>query len=68
VVDDGLAGVEAGVKAGIKTYYYNIYQDQCEWPGVVSFKSRSELPELIAHNKVTNFAPSVPDAAKLHRL
>jgi len=48
VIEDGLVGVEASVKAGSKTYFYNIYQDQCEWPGVVSFKSMSELPALIA--------------------
>jgi|GEM_PF-5637994 len=43
-----LVGVQASVNVCIKTYFYNIYQDQCEWPEVVSFKSMSELPALIA--------------------
>lgn len=47
VVDDGLVGIEASVKAGIRTYFYNVYQEQCEWPEVISFRKMSELPNLI---------------------
>lgn len=49
VIDDGLLGVEAGVKAGIKTYFYNVHQETCTWPGVVSFTAMSDLPRLIEH-------------------
>lgn len=49
-IEDGMIGVEASVKAGIKTYFYNIHQDRCDWPEVSIFSSMSELPMLIAHN------------------
>lgn len=49
VVEDGLVGVEAGVKAGMRTYFYNTHHEPCDWPEVVSFKSMTELPTLIAH-------------------
>lgn len=49
VIDDGLVGVEAGAKAGIKTYFYNVFQETCTWPGVVSFTTMSDLPRLIEH-------------------
>lgn len=54
VIDDGLVGVEAGVKAGMRTYFYNTHHDQCDWPGVVSFKSMAELPKLIAQHQQRN--------------
>lgn len=50
-IEDGLVGVEAGVRAGMKTYFYNVHQEKCDWPGVVQFDAMSELPKLIAHNK-----------------
>lgn len=67
-IEDGLVGVEAGVKAGIKTYFYNVYHEPCDWPEVIGFDSMYELPALISHNQVMNSAPSAPDAAKLRRL
>lgn len=48
-IEDGIVGVEAAVKAGIRTYFYNVRQNQCDWPGVISFQSMFELPELIEH-------------------
>jgi beta-phosphoglucomutase-like phosphatase (HAD superfamily) len=44
VVDDGPVGVEAGVKAGIRTLFYNRFNEPCDFPGAVSFDSMSELP------------------------
>jgi HAD superfamily hydrolase (TIGR01509 family) len=47
VVDDSPVGVEAGARAGIKTFYYNRFNEPCELEGVTSFTSMSELPGLI---------------------
>ena len=47
VIDDGLVGVEAGSLAGMKTYFYNRYNEKCGIPGVVSFGDMNELPYLI---------------------
>lgn len=47
VIDDGPVGVEAGSLAGMKTYFYNRYNEKCELPGVVPFKDMNELPNLI---------------------
>lgn len=49
-IEDGVIGVEASVKVGIKTYFYNANHDQCDWPKVTNFSSMSELPVLIANN------------------
>ena len=51
VIEDGLVGVEAAVRAGMQTYFYNVHQEKCDWPGVVPFQAMSKLPALIAHNK-----------------
>lgn len=47
VIDDGPVGVEAGYKAGMRTLFYNRYNELCEFPSVVSFNSMKELPELV---------------------
>lgn len=47
VIDDGPVGVEAGYKAGMRTLFYNRYNELCEFPSVESFKSMKELPRLI---------------------
>lgn len=49
-IEDGMVGVEASVRAGVLTYFYNIHQYKCDWPGVSIFTSMYDLPELIAHN------------------
>jgi beta-phosphoglucomutase-like phosphatase (HAD superfamily) len=67
-IDDGLVGVEVSVKAGLKTYFYNVYQEPCDWPEVIGFNFMHELPGLIAHNHVTNSASSAPDTVELRRL
>ena len=47
VIDDGPVGVEAGSLAGMKTYFYNRYNEKCDFPGVVPFGDMNELPNLI---------------------
>lgn len=47
VIDDGPVGVEAGHMAGMATYFYNRFAEPCPFPGVVSFSSMYNLPELV---------------------
>lgn len=47
VIDDGPVGVEAGYRAGMKTLFYNRFNEECEFESVVSFYSMKELPGLI---------------------
>jgi HAD superfamily hydrolase (TIGR01509 family) len=47
VIDDGPVGVEAGHKAGMKTLFYNRFNESCEFSSVISFNSMKELPGLI---------------------
>lgn len=47
VVDDGPVGVEAGVKAGMKTLFYNKFDESCEYDSVISFRTMLNLPSLI---------------------
>ena len=44
VVDDGPVGVEAAVKAGIRTFFYNRFNEACDFSGVVSFEAMADLP------------------------
>lgn len=48
VIEDSLTGVEAGVKAGMRTLFFNVHNDPCPFDDVVQFNSMSELPKLIA--------------------
>ena len=47
VIDDGPVGIEAGFKAGMKTLFYNRFNELCEFESVVSFCSMKALPQLI---------------------
>ena len=47
MVEDGLIGVEAGVKAGMKTLFYNPLGEACPFPQVLSFGDMFELPSLL---------------------
>ena len=47
VIDDSLVGVEAGYRAGMKTLFYNRFNEICEFESVVSFCTMKELPQLI---------------------
>jgi HAD superfamily hydrolase (TIGR01509 family) len=47
VVEDSPVGVEAGHKAGMKTMFYNRFEEECEFSAVTSFQAMEELPELI---------------------
>jgi len=47
VIDDGPVGVEAGCGAGMKTYFYNRFNESCDFPSVVSFNSMRELPRIV---------------------
>lgn len=48
VIDDGPVGVEAGIKAGMKTLFYNRFDEPCYSPSVLSFDSMSQLPDIIS--------------------
>lgn len=47
VIEDSITGVEAGVRAGMQTFFYNPLNEACEFNGVVSFTSMYQLPGLI---------------------
>ena len=47
VVDDGIVGIEAGTKAGMKTFFYNVFDEDCSVSGAVSFSSMRDLPGLV---------------------
>lgn len=47
VIDDGQVGVEAGYRAGMKTLFFNRYDEECKFESVVSFKTMKALPQLI---------------------
>lgn len=47
VIDDAPTGVEAGYKAGMKTLFFNRFNESCRYPSVISFQSMRELPELL---------------------
>ena len=52
VIEDGLICVEAGHRAGAATFFYNKYDELCEFKDVVSFKSMKDLPIILdTHNK-----------------
>ncbi len=52
VIEDGLVGVESGYRAGATTYFYNKYDEPCEFKAVVSFTSMKDLPNILdTHNK-----------------
>lgn len=51
VIDDGHVGVEAGYLAGMKTYFYNRFREECAFPDVISFESMHLLPELVKPNE-----------------
>ncbi len=46
VIDDGPVGVEAGMRAGMQTFFYNVYDEEC-LQGATSFSSMLELPSII---------------------
>ncbi len=54
VIEDSLVGVEAGVKAGAKTFFYNPHNEQCDWPDIVSFQLMDDLPKLILNTHSTS--------------
>lgn len=47
VIEDSLTGVKAGVKAGMRTLFFNQHNDPCPFSDVIQFTSMSELPQLI---------------------
>lgn len=47
VIDDSPVGVEAGYRAGMKTLFYNRFNEVCEFDSVVSFCTMKDLPQLI---------------------
>lgn len=47
VIEDSLTGVEAGVKAGMRTLFFNQHKDVCPFDKVIQFDSMFELPDLI---------------------
>ncbi|WHI47913.1 HAD-IA family hydrolase [Microbulbifer sp. VAAF005] len=49
VIDDGPVGVKAGKEAGMKTYFFNRFNEESNTVGVVSFLAMRELPKLIGN-------------------
>lgn len=47
VIDDGPVGVKAGFEAGMRTYFFNRFNEECEIEGVISFQSMVDLPRLV---------------------
>ncbi len=47
VVEDSLVGVQAGVNAGMTTFFYNRFDEPLPHDSVVSFRDMRELPALI---------------------
>ena len=47
VIEDSLTGVEAGMKAGMRTLFFNKQNDSCPFEDVIQFDSMFELPDLI---------------------
>ncbi|MFK7731483.1 MAG: HAD-IA family hydrolase [Pseudomonadales bacterium] len=48
VIDDGIVGIEAGVKAGMKTFFYNVLDENCAVPGAISFNTMRDLPSIVS--------------------
>lgn len=48
VIEDGLVGVEAGYKAGMKTLFYNPSNEVCHFSSVISFNAMKALPALLS--------------------
>ncbi|WP_444957223.1 HAD-IA family hydrolase [Microbulbifer sp. ZKSA002] len=49
VIDNGPVGVQAGIEAGMKTYFFNHLNEESNTVGVVSFQAMRELPKLIGN-------------------
>jgi len=47
VIEDSLVGVEAGFNAGMKTLFYNPFDESCMFEGVISFKEMKQLASLL---------------------
>lgn len=47
VVESSSIGVEAAIKSGAKTLYYNIHDEYHGWPGIRSFSHMDELNRLL---------------------
>ncbi|MFA0813593.1 HAD-IA family hydrolase [Microbulbifer epialgicus] len=47
VIDDGPVGVKAGFEAGMKTYFFNRFNEECDAEGVISFRAMVDLPKLV---------------------
>ncbi len=47
VVEDSQVGVQAGIRAGMKTFFYNRFDEPLPNDSVVSFRDMRELPSLI---------------------
>ncbi len=47
VIDDGPVGVQAGFEAGMKTYFFNRFDEECGTKDVISFQSMVDLPRLV---------------------
>ena len=52
VVESSSIGVEAAIKSGAKTLYYDIHDEYHGWPGVRSFSRMDELNNLV--NEIHN--------------
>jgi HAD superfamily hydrolase (TIGR01509 family) len=51
VIEDSMAGVEAGLSAGIRTLFYNKFNEPCLFDKAICFSSMTELSALIANHE-----------------
>ncbi|QFT54684.1 HAD-IA family hydrolase [Microbulbifer sp. THAF38] len=51
VIDDGPVGVKAGTDAGMTTFFFNRFEEQCNIKGIVSFTTMDELPGLVGNTR-----------------
>lgn len=47
VVDDAPIGVQAGLEAGMKTFFFNRFNEECKHRDAISFDSMSDLLRLV---------------------
>lgn len=48
VIEDSLTGVEAGVRANMRTLFFNKYNDPCPFSDVIQFNSMFDLSKIVS--------------------
>ena len=58
-IDDSLVGIESGHRAGMKTLFYNRFNEACEFESVQSFYTMKDLPQLIHAKHISQTAQKI---------